>query len=260
MRAVNLMPGDVGGGRAASTVETGAIVYVLLGGLAVMVALVGLWALSGRQITEREATLTRVSAEATAAEKRAAAAAPYEVFAALARDRVATVKSLSATRFDWSHSLRELGRVLPADVWLTSIDGSSGATGAAPAPNASAAPAPTFELVGCTRSQTKVARLLARLRAVDNVRRVTLKASEKPDADAAAGDCPASRASNPTFTIKVAFAAPGATTQELDATGQPADASAAAAATAPAAAGTTGSSAAPTPASTTTPPTTAGSK
>lgn len=253
MRAVNLMPGDGGGGRAASTVETGSIVYVLLGGLAVMVALVGMWALSGRQVTSHEATLQRVSAEATAAEARVAAAAPYEAFAALARDRVATVKSLSATRFDWAHSLRELGRVLPADVWLTSIDGSSGATGAAPAPNASAAPAPTFELVGCTRSQTKVARLLARLRAVDNVRRVTLKASEKPDADATAADCPASRASDPTFTIKVAFAAPGDTTQQLDATGQPADAPA----TAPAA---TGSGAAPTPASTTTPPTTAGSE
>ena len=48
-------------------------------------------------------------------------------FQRLARDRVETVRTLSVTRFDWAHAMREVGRVVPADVWLTGLSGSSGA-------------------------------------------------------------------------------------------------------------------------------------
>jgi len=223
MRAVNLMPGEDRASRAIRSAGSGGIVYVLLGGLAVMVALVALWAISDNQITDRQTTLDRVSAEAEAAEARAADAAPYAAFATLARDRVETIRSLSATRFDWDHSFRELGRVLPADVWLTSLTGSSGATAEEPSPTTSAAPAPTFELAGCTGSQSKVARLMTRLRSVDGVRNVELKTSEKPDSDGDAGgdpDCPTSSSHAPKFTIVITFAVPGATKEKVDATGQ----------------------------------------
>jgi Tfp pilus assembly protein PilN len=219
MKAVNLMPDDDRGSHGAGSYGTGGIVYVLLGGLAVMVALAGLWANSNNQISSRRATLDTVTIAAIAAEARAAKAAPYEAYASLAHARLATVASLSATRFDWAHSLRELSRVLPADVWLTSLDGTSGATGAAPTTTASAAPAPTFEFVGCTGTQTKVARLMARLRAVDGVRDVDLKTSEKPDVGGDK-DCPANAASDPRFTIVITFKPPGSAKDEVDATGQ----------------------------------------
>jgi Tfp pilus assembly protein PilN len=219
MRAVNLIPGEDRVSRAARSVDSGGFVYVLLGGLAVMVALAGLWASSTRQISSREAALGQVSAEADAAEARAAKAAPYEAFAALAHARVSTVTSLSTTRFDWAHSLHELSRVLPADVWLTSLDGSSGATGESPSTTESAAPNPTFEFVGCTSTQARVARLMARLRAVDGVRDVSLKTSEKPDG-AGAEDCPANAVSDPKFTIAIAFKAPGAAKDAVDSAGQ----------------------------------------
>ena len=128
--------------------------------------------------------------------------------------------SLSSTRFDWAHTLGEISRVLPADVWLTSMDGASGSSDAAPTATTSAAPAPTFALAGCTGSQRKVALLLARLRAVDGVRKVDLKTSAKPDGDATSAVCPASKASNPTFEITISFAVPGAPKETLDATGQ----------------------------------------
>ncbi len=221
MKAVNLIPPDdrsrgLGAGTGSGT---GGMVYVLLGGLAVLVVLVGLSAYTGRQVATSEAKLERVNREAQAVEARAAKIAPYEAYAALASARVSTVTSLSATRFDWAHSLRELSRVLPGDVWLSTLQGSSGAGSEPPAPNANAAPAPTFEMVGCTRTQAKVARLMARLRAVDGVRDVRLKTSEKPDTD---GDksCPANRRSDPKFTIVIAFKAPTTGKESVDASGQ----------------------------------------
>ncbi|MDX6708540.1 MAG: hypothetical protein QOI48_4386 [Solirubrobacteraceae bacterium] len=228
MRAANLMPGEDRASRAVKSVDTGGILYVLLAGLAALVAMAAVWATANKQVGEGRAKVDRVTAQARVAEARIARAAPYQAFAALARDRVATVTSLSATRFDWAHGLREVSRVLPDDVWLTSLSGASGATSEAPSPTTSAAPAPTFELLGCTGNQAKVARLMARLRAVDGVRDVDLRTSSKPDAgSSAAADCPAAKASNPRFTIAIAFAVPGAAKAAVDETGTVTDASAA---------------------------------
>jgi Tfp pilus assembly protein PilN len=244
VRAVNLMPSDARGPRAGR--GGGGAAYVILGALAALVVLASLWAVANKQAGDRRAELARVDAEAAAAEARTGAAAPYEEFARLAKDRVATVSALARSRFDWGHAMREISRVLPADVWLTELDGESGATDEQPSPTACVTPSPTFKLDGCTRSQAKVARLLARLRAVDAVRAVDLSRSQKPDAD---GDtsCPAHRASDPRFTITISFAAPNAPKETLDATGQVAApaAGAAAPASAPAAKGASTSTPAP---------------
>ncbi|MDX6676478.1 MAG: hypothetical protein QOE31_530 [Solirubrobacteraceae bacterium] len=219
MRAVNLIPRDarVAARNVARTSSAG--VYMLLGGLAAIVVLVAVWAVANKQVGDREATLKRVNAQAQAAEQRAGAGQPYVAFQRLARNRVQTVTTLSKTRFDWAHAMHEISRVVPADVWLKTLAGSSGAGTAAPTPTTNAAPAPTITLEGCTRSQAKVARLMARLRTIDGVRKITLKSSEKPDA---AGDltCPANRASDPHFTITTAFAVPGAPRDRVDESGQ----------------------------------------
>jgi hypothetical protein len=152
--------------------------------------------------------------------------------------------------------MREISRLLPADVWLTELSGDSGAGDQTPSPTTSVAPSPTFKLDGCTRSQARVAWLLARLRAVDGVRAVDLSKSEKPETN---GDtsCPAHAATDPRFTITIAFAGPNVPKDTLDAAGQVA-APAAGAAPAAAADGPSSSSSPPssdgsssTPASTT---------
>lgn len=219
MRAVNLIPRDARVVARNMSGSSGAGVYVLLAGLAAIVVCAAIWAIADKQVGDREATLARVSAQAQAAEKRADAGQAYVAFERLARNRVQTVTSLSETRFDWAHAMREISRVVPADVWLKSLAGSSGAGSAAPTPTTNAAPAPTITLEGCTRSQAKVARLMARLRTIDGVRKISLKSSEKPDAD---GDttCPANRASDPHFTITIAFAVPGAPRDRVDESGQ----------------------------------------
>jgi Tfp pilus assembly protein PilN len=245
------LPGD-GRSRAAGVGRgsTGAAVYVLLGALAALVVLASLWAASSRQAGERRAQLQRANTEASAAEARVGAAEPYQLFARLAKDRIETVSALAGTRFDWAHAMREISRVLPADVWLTELAGTSGADGQAPSPTTSVAPAPTFKLDGCTRSQGKVALLMARLRAVDGVRDVELSKSQKPDSQGDAS-CPANTPSDPRFTISITFAAPGAPKDTLDASGQVTSPEAAAPAAAPASAPSATDAAAP--ASTTAP-------
>jgi Tfp pilus assembly protein PilN len=219
MRAVNLIPGDARSASGLAASRSGAGVHLLLAGLAALVVCAGLWATANKQAGDRAVKLARVEAQAAAAEKRADARAPYVEFERLALDRVQTVTTLSQTRFDWAHAMREVGRVLPADVWLTGLSGVSGAGPSAPGPTTSAAPAPSITLDGCTRSQAKVAGLMARLRAIDGVRGIALKSSQKPDA---AGDasCPANRPSDPRFTIAISFAVPGAPRDHVDDTGQ----------------------------------------
>jgi Tfp pilus assembly protein PilN len=219
MRAVNLIPRDARSTRGAVVASGSGGVYVLLAGLAAIVLCAAVWALADKQVGDRQAKLERVTAQAQAAEQRAGSAAPYVAFERLARERVQTVTKLSTTRFDWAHAMREISRVVPADVWLKSLSGASGADSAAPTPATSAAPAPTVTLEGCTRSQAKVARLMARLRTIDGVRKISLKSSAKPDSD---GDpsCPANRPSDPHFTIAASFAVPGAARDGVDESGQ----------------------------------------
>jgi hypothetical protein len=251
MRAVNLMPADTRTGRPSRSVSSSSYgSYFVLAGLSALLVFAALWTSASKQLSSGTDKLAKANAEAQAAEKRAEASAPYQAFAELARDRRATVSSLAATRFDWANGLREVARVVPSDVWLTGITGTSGAGDAAPGPTTSAAPAPQFEMTGCTTSQAKVAQLMARLRAVNLVRAVELKTSTKPD-DTGSDDCPANKASNPTFSIVISFAVPGAAKPTLDSTGQVA---APAPAADPAAAGATTTPAAPAaPAASTTP-------
>ena len=218
MRAVNLMPVDPRTSRARGA--DGPIgAYVVIAGLAVLVVFAAVWTMTGRQVDDRSAQLTRVNAEAQAAETRAAGAAKYQEFAELARDRVATVTSLSATRFDWANALHEVSRVLPEHAWLMQLDGTSGAADAAPTPGTSAAPSPSFKIQGCTRTQAQVARLMAGLRAINRVRSVELESSIKPDTDGS-DQCPANRPSNPVFTIVINFTTPGEPKPAVDSTGQ----------------------------------------
>ena len=49
----------------------------------------------------------------------------------MAETRIQTVKDLASSRFDWEQALRDISRAIPADVTLTSLNGSisSGAAG-----------------------------------------------------------------------------------------------------------------------------------
>ena len=187
MKAVNLLPTDQRGGAkpaAAPAPSSGSPLgaYLLLGALGLAVVMAAAYAVVGNAVKDRRAELARVQSEAQTVRAQAAALKPYADFRQLATQRVATVQQLAASRFDWEQALRDVSRALPADVHLKSFKGSvSGASAGAPAPAAGATPAtPTIAIEGCTNTQSDVAKMMARLRAVRGVTRVSLTKSEKP--------------------------------------------------------------------------------
>src|SRR4051794_26419160 len=113
MKAVNLLPSEHRG-PARSPAATPASphgegtpfgAYVILGILAFAVAATALLVLAGNTVKAREATLTSVTADATATQAKAASLQSFADFASLSTQRVDTVRSLAGSRFDWERSL-----------------------------------------------------------------------------------------------------------------------------------------------------------
>ena len=189
MRAVNLLPPDLRSGPKgpAPTVPTGvensgAGAFVVLGVLAFAVLALAAYVLAGNTVKEREVELAAATAKSAAVERQVAGLKRYADFESVANARVQTVKDLANSRFDWEQALRDLSRAVPADVTIASFKGDLGSTqGAAAGGSAlrSALTAPAITLTGCTYSQTKVAKLMARLRNIDGVTRVSLSKSDK---------------------------------------------------------------------------------
>src|SRR5215204_6340277 len=193
MRAVNLLPTELRG--AAPTAPSarpererveGIGAYVVLGAMALCVAMLAVYVMANNTVKQKQADLTDVTAQADSATQSAAKLKPYADFEATAQARVETVRGLAAARFDWEQALRDLARAVPGDVKLQSLNGDMGlpgTTGTGGDPLRGSIQAPAISLGGCAPSQTGVARLMARLRAVDGVTRVSLSKSEKGDAD-----------------------------------------------------------------------------
>jgi Tfp pilus assembly protein PilN len=192
MKAINLLPPDLRGTpkgaapkAAVAPDEPGGIgAFVVLGALAVCVVAIAAYVLTTNTVKDREAQLEAATAHAAATTKRVNQLKPYADFQAMAETRIQTVKDLASSRFDWEQALRDISRAIPADVTLSSLNGtiSSEAGGASGIRSAIAAPA--MELKGCTSGQKQLATLLSRLRNVDGVTRVSLGKSLKPDATA----------------------------------------------------------------------------
>jgi Tfp pilus assembly protein PilN len=207
MKAVNLLPPDQRGASKATAVATAAPTggngaYAVLGALAIGVVAVAGYVLTTNTIKERQAKLDGLTAREQAATAKVGNLKPYADFASLASARVATVKDLAGRRFDWEQALRDLSRVVPANVTLQTLNGtvstSSGGTGGSSLRTAIDAPA--ISLTGCTNTQRDVATLMARLRTIDGVTRVSLAKSSKTDVkapDATTPAAPAVSASTP---------------------------------------------------------------
>jgi hypothetical protein len=142
----------------------------------------------------------------------------------MAEQRAQTVSQLVQARFDWSHALHELGRVLPAGTALGSLHGTVGATGQSSASSAAAPAAagatgaggtaasstppgstPVFTLTGCATSQSVVAQTLQRLRLMDGASEVQLQSSTKSGggSSSSSGSCPSG---DPAFSVQIVFA------------------------------------------------------
>ena len=196
MRAVNLLTPDQRsapkgkGSSGPSGVDApgGIGAFVLLGALALSVAALAGYVLSNNVIKERKAELATVTAKSDATVQKAAKLKPYADFDASAKARAQTVRDIAGSRFDWEQALRDLSRAIPQDVTLTQLSGDIATdAGGQGGTLRTAISAPAITLTGCTSGQTQVARLMARLRDIDGVTRVSLSSSAKElveDADA----------------------------------------------------------------------------
>ncbi|HXC46275.1 MAG TPA: hypothetical protein VNU24_06685 [Solirubrobacteraceae bacterium] len=228
MKAVNLIPGEQrqgAGGLSDLTGRSGGAALIVLGvlvGIAVMIAMYGS---AHHSIASQDGEVAQIKAQTSAVEARAGRLTPYTNFVSMADQRTETVAQLVQARFDWSHALRELGRVLPAGTSLGSLHGTVGAAGsAASTPTATAATAgatptsstppgstPVFMLTGCATGQTVVAQALQRLRLMDGASEVQLQSSTKSSTGSASGSSGGSGAtggcpgSDPAFSTQVTF-------------------------------------------------------
>jgi Tfp pilus assembly protein PilN len=197
MKAVNLLPSDMRGAGKASSERTVVIddsssfgAYAVLGALALAVLALAGVVLTGNAVKDREAELASVTAQQQQIASRVAVLKPYADFDQIAAERVATVRDLAGRRFDWEQAIRDLSRAIPAEVALSEITGNvstDAGGGAAGSSLRGAIAAPAITIVGCTTDQPGVARLMARLRSVDGVTRVSLSKSEKSDKSSGSG-------------------------------------------------------------------------
>jgi Tfp pilus assembly protein PilN len=190
VKAVNLLPPDTRGASkrtaelgARPEATGGAGPFVVLGVLAACVAGVAGYVLTNNTIKQREADLAAATAREQSVIREAAQLKPFADFDAETRGRVATVRDIAGSRFDWEQALRDLSRAVPADVTLKSLSGdinptanTSGGGGSSSVRGAVQAPAITLK--GCAPGQSQVAQLMARLRNIDGVTRVSLSKSD----------------------------------------------------------------------------------
>ena len=218
MRAVNLIPGEQRQGAGGLTGRSDGGALIVLGLIAGLAALVVMYGGAHHRISSQTGEVASLTAQASAIEARTGRLTAYASFVAMADQRVQTVSQLVQARFDWSHALHELGRVLPAGTSLSALHGTVGPAAATSSPSsattavAGAVPSsstppgstPVFTLTGCATSQSEVAQSLQRLRLMDGASEVQLQSSTKSGASGASGSggCPAG---DPTFTAQIIF-------------------------------------------------------
>ena len=225
MKAVNLIPAEERRGAAVGAGRSGGAAYVVMGAVAVLAVLVLLYGLARHQVSDRTGKLASIQVQTQRARESASALSPYTSFMALREQRLQAVEQVVDSRFDWAHAMHELGRVLPRDASISSLEGSVGATTAGgstasgtaatgsattTASATSATPpgsVPTMTLSGCASSQSEVALTLQRLRLIDGVGAVNLKSSAKSGtrgagATSSQGNC---TAQSPSFSVEIVF-------------------------------------------------------
>jgi Tfp pilus assembly protein PilN len=184
MRPVNLIPTDERRGSQAH-MRRGPVSYVAIGAMVAILAGVTAVLLTNRQIADRKAELVSLEQRQQAADAKIQSFQSFASLRSVADQRVATVTSLAQSRFDWERVMHELSRVLPSDVWLTSLSGTVRPglqlEGAGAIPTRDSVAGPALEMVGCAESQDAVARFVSDLKDIDGVTRVGVFESKRPE-------------------------------------------------------------------------------
>lgn len=165
MRAVNLIPAEERRGAGGIAGRSGGVVYVLTGGLAVLVALGVVYAFAVHSVAQRKVQLATVTAQVAAVNSEAQALAPYVQIASISAEKVSEVAMLAEQRFNWPAAMAQLALALPNDVAFTSLSASAGG-GDVP-----------FSLVGCANSHGEIPAIMTDLASIPGVSDVNLSSS-----------------------------------------------------------------------------------
>lgn len=184
MRPVDLIPADQRHGQHAP-MRTGPLPYLVVGALVALLAAVALLVTSGNQVSERKSELVKLEREDAAAEAQAKRLAAYVQFQTVHEQRLMTITSLADSRFDWERVMRELGLVLPGDVWLSELNASASSDAEGQASGSGTLRGgvlgPALEINGCATGQEAVAGFVTALKDIDGVTRVGVEESALPD-------------------------------------------------------------------------------
>jgi Tfp pilus assembly protein PilN len=190
MRAVNLLPIEARPGSRLLTVgrEASARRVLSRAGIAAGVLAVAFTGLTVHQrgiVDDRRNELHDVETRLVAAEARAA---DVKAAQAASQARLAAFQTVVEQRIMWEDVLRDLSRVLPANVWLTTLTANSptSTAGAAAAAATAITPGATptgFTIVGSADSQVRVADILDRLALLPWLTNVTLQSSVRGSAE-----------------------------------------------------------------------------
>ena len=179
MRSVNLLPRQQV--QQKSEQRNPAVLVAAIGGVAVLLALVGGALLASRSVDRQRQALASARAElaATPAHHLSASTQAFRQSVLTQREqRSLALASAIGKRVAWDRILRRFALVLPSDVWLTSLTGTvpldAPASAAAATPSALPATPTALSINGYTYSQASVARLLARLQVLPDLKNVQL--------------------------------------------------------------------------------------
>lgn len=177
MRAVNLIPAEQRRGAGGLAGRSGGIVYVLTGGLAVLVLLGVVYALAVHDVADKKSQLATVSQQVTETQAQAQVLQPYIAVASLSDSSTNQVVTLAKSRFDWPNAMRQLALGLPSDVTFVSFSGSTTDASTA-APGTTVSPTgnggTNFSITGCASTQREIADVLTNLASVPAVTNVSL--------------------------------------------------------------------------------------
>ena len=191
MRPINLIPLEQRRGAARGPGARPSIgVYGVLGGLGVAVVCVLAFVLVSNSINGKTEKLADVQAQAQGEKQVADALRPYGQFADMQRARYQQITTLTTGRFDWERALRQLSLAIPRNVYLLTVAATetpeveidAGGSGGDVTNLRKKTSAPAFAMTGCTYSQHAVARMMTRMRNLDDVTAVRLAKSARKEA------------------------------------------------------------------------------
>ncbi len=211
MRPVNLIPPEERRGAGAPA-RTGALSYILVAALALLLIGVTATVVFGKKVSDKEDEVAALEVKAAETSARAESLSTYTTFQSIRDARVETVAQLATSRFDWERVLEELSRVIPRHVWLTNLTGTVSPdvqledSGSDDGGLRDSIEGPALVLAGCGPSHDDIARLVAAMRDIDGVTRVTAANASKVDtaSGSSTGSCQ-TRPSIPQFNLVAAF-------------------------------------------------------